>query len=251
MRRLVLAAVALASWSFGSSAVSASSYAVDWLDMSSLPVAGVVNDGTIYPLPGYGNVRVSYTSGLFPVGPNPNWTRVAQGAGSVNHLGDNYAWTGADFAVAVNGFSGSPVKAYTFTFEFLSGPTVAGEILLGVFGLGRNDSEAGSSITTVIGAYNTTFLGDHDLGANFGPTQYSNPVAGVFQLQNSVPQPGAGFFNTDFGVVRMDESLTTLTFRVNHIDEDGIGFTVGRAIVPEPAALGVLVPVGALLLRRR
>ena len=98
--------------------------------------------------------------------------------------------------------------------------------MLGSFGLGRKDP----SKTFVQVFRPATNLGDWDLGPDLAPTLITS-ITGGFQLENSVPEPGPGYFNTDFNVVRIDDSATTLVLNVTHIAEDGIGFSVGR-IVP-------------------
>ena len=121
----------------------------------------------------------------------------------------------------------------------------AGRLVLGSLGLGQ--SSAGAFTETRV-FQNGTFLNDHDLGANFGPTAFTlNP--GHFLLTNSLTEPTPGYFNTDLGVTRIDDSVTSLTLRLRHIGQDGIGFSIGM-IVPEPGS-AALAGLSLLALARR
>ncbi|MBI5866884.1 MAG: hypothetical protein HZB43_01110 [candidate division Zixibacteria bacterium] len=111
----------------------------------------------------------------------------------------------------------------------------AGELVLGVYGLGRLDDTLKSPlyITTVTVGENGAFLGEWDLGPNFGPTEFL-PGANSFVLRNLLPGngvPGDPSFNSDLAVVRFPGTgaFWTLTLNVTHIGYDGISFTIGRA----------------------
>ncbi len=223
----------------------AASYTIDWLDMSATGLAATVTSPSpTYYLPGYGHVLVTYDA--TPL----NWTR-NQGPllqnGSFSAAGNNYAWTTRDSVDAVNfGVDGTSLD-YTLTFTLLDGPIAAGLLVLGTAGLGHS-SAAGFTTVTVL--QNGTFLNDWDLGANFGPTDFSGGV-GNFTVKNSLSAPTPGFFNTDLGVTRIDDSVSSLTLRVHHIGQDGIGFNIGLiSPVPEPATT-TCAAAGLLLLARR
>ena len=226
-------------------AAPAASYSIDWLDMSATSIGSTITSPSfIYLLPGYGQVSITYDSvGL-------NWTR-AQAAiqqnGSVVSGSDTYSWTTKDSMDAVNFAPKGTSQDYIITFTFLDGPVPAGQLALGSAGLG---GFALSGPTEARVFQNGTFLGDYDLGANFGPTDFSTGPG--FLLKNSLTEPTPGFFNTDFGVTRIDDSVTSLTLRLHHVGQDGIGFNIGL-ITPVPEPSGILLSSLGLvgLLRRR
>ena len=225
---------------------SAVAYTISWLDMSATPVAGAVgNPSAIYNLPGYGNVQVSYTSTTL------NWTREAGALlqnGSTVAGADGYSWNNFHSVNAVNFAAGnSPPLSYNITFTLLNGPMPAGQLVLGSAGLGHSTA---AGFTDVIVIQNATFLNDHDLGAGFGPTSFTGGV-GSFTLRNSLAEPTPGFFNSDLGVTRIDDSVSSLTLRLSHIGQDGIGFGIGMINpVPEPGT-AALASLGALALLSR
>jgi hypothetical protein len=119
--------------------------------------------------------------------------------------------------------------------------------VLGTAGLGHS-SAAGFTRVRVL--QNGTFLGDYDLGANFAPTAITLGV-GNFELTSSLTDPTPGHFNTDLGVTRIDDTITSLTLQVHHIGQDGIGFNIGMIKpVPEPGT-AALTGLGVLVLTRR
>jgi hypothetical protein len=226
----------------------AASFGIDWLDMSATGVGAEVASGSVYVLPGYGDVQIDYTSAL-PATPQP-WRRNVGPSGSLAAGPDTYTWGAFDALNGVNGFGGEMTRVYTITFSFLDGPVDAGKLVLGTYGLGRNDVSEPSDPKTFVQVFQPgTNLGDSDLGPANAPTLFT-PIIGGFQLENSVLEPGAGFFNTDHNVVRIDTALSSLVLNVTHIDEDGISFSVGL-IVSEPASALLLGSSALLLLGAR
>ena len=102
-----------------SSTALSANYAIQWLDMSATAPGGLFASGSVYSLPGDGNVRIDYTSSL-PSAPQ-NWNRATLGAGSILSGADTYSWSGIDTMQGVNGFGGTPTQSYTITFSFLDG----------------------------------------------------------------------------------------------------------------------------------
>jgi hypothetical protein len=252
--RASMFAVALAAGvGVGVSAASADVYTINWLDMSSgSPQGSILTGGSVLPgntfnLPGYGSVQVVYANE--PSIPTRN-SNAALNNGSITSGGDTYSWTGVpDQMLAVN-FSSTPtVSNWVVSYNFLDGPISAGQLAFATFGIGRFLVSGTEYISTVSAAQNATFLGDFDLPGATAPTQFSSG----FSLMNSQPSlgvSGEASFNTDFGIVRIDDAVTSLTVSISQIGQDGLGMTIGY-IVPGPGATGLLAIAGLSLRRRR
>jgi hypothetical protein len=229
--------------------IEAANYAIDWLDMPAVVANGAtINSGAIFNLPGYGNVQVSYTS-TAPIIWKTNINPSAQN-GNAPYGGDNYSWTTQSYMAGVNGNTGSLTQSYTITFNLLSGPVVGSQLVFGAVGL-ASGSGSGATNTSVTVGTNGIYYGDYDLGPASAPTQFVGG-SGTFTMKNSVAAPTTGYFNTDFGLVKLSNNPTSIVLNVVQIAEDGIGFSLGRySAVPEPstAILALLVPLG--LLRRK
>ncbi len=203
----------------------AAAYKIRWLDLSSVGLNSSVPSGTTFTLPGYnGVVTVSYTS------TSPEWTRdtyLPMQNGIVTSPAGVYGWTSVDYLAAVDV---TGLIDYTLTFTFTGpGPLPPPEqLVLGSIGLGGHLAD-GPTIATVY--QNGYFLGDWNLGAGFGPT-ICTPSVNMFTLTNFLVDPAPGYFNTDFGLTRIDDSIAgSLTISVHQVGGDGIGFTIG---LPEP-----------------
>jgi hypothetical protein len=229
--------------------IEAANYAIDWLDMPAVVANGAtINSGAIFNMPGYGNVQVSYTS-TAPIIWKTTVNSSAQN-GNVPFGGDNYSWTAQSYMSGVNGNSGSSTTSYTITFNLLDGPIVNSQLVLGVVGLGSGPG-GGATDTSVTVGTNGIYYGDFDLGPASAPTQFVGG-SGTFTMKNSIAAPIAGYFNTDFGLVKLSSNPSSIVLNVTQIKEDGIGFSLGRySAVPEPgtAILALLAPLG--LLRRK
>jgi uncharacterized repeat protein (TIGR03803 family) len=198
---------------------SAAAYTtINWLDLGSVGLNSSAANAT-FILPGYpGVVMVSFTS------TSPDWVRSTYAPaqnGIISSPAGVYGWTSVDYLGAVD-ITG--LIDYTLTFSFSGPPVPAGQLLLGSIGLGGHLADGPTTATV---NQNGTFLGDWNLGAGFGPTAFT-PGAGMFTLTNSLIDPVPGYFNTEFGVTRIDNFITgSLTIAVHQVGGDGIGFTVG------------------------
>lgn len=246
--RSVAVAAALALGGFASSA-QAVNYTIDWLSMAPTLVGNSVPNAQVFNVPGVGNVTMTYAMG--PEYTNsrlqPSWMQNV----SITSGGDNYAWTNfEDLATVHDGGPNSVlVLPWSVTYSFPAN-RAPGTTFLAVGGLGATTSFGGGTTTATVNQ-NGTFLGDYVSGMGFGATQFTGGV-GTFSMQNSVT--GAGgidpHWNTEFGVVRIDDTVSSITVNFSQLRGDGVGVNVGF-IVPEPATLSVLAGAGLVLGRRR
>lgn len=204
-----------------------------------------------YTLPGVGLVNVTYTS-------NPAFTtaRLDQttslGNGSLVYGPDTYQWGNYESFARVHAAQSPLNIPWSITSTFPS-TVSAGEIVLGVSGLGRRDPNPGENaadcITTCSVLQNGTFFGDYGSG-NWGPTNFVG-AAGSFTMTNSVSGAGGAdpWWNTPLAVTRIDDVMNALTVNFTQTSGDGIGVNIG-VIVPSPGA-AAFAPVCALAALRR
>lgn len=231
--RPVLAALLLAS---SASLAAAATYNIDWLTMSPPAVAGTIPNGSVYSVTGIGNVTVTYgVPGDWAVqrGQNASFT-----AGSVVNGPDTYQWTDYEYVATIftAGALGPVVGTVTFTF-----PSVlpAGSVYVGTIGLGAtsDDGTGASGVSTSRVLQNGTFLGDYNGDPTFGASLYTGGP-GFFVVQNS--QTGSGgqnpWWNSQLGVTRVDDAVSSITVFQTALRGDGIGVNVGfTPELPTPA----------------
>lgn len=222
---------------------------INWLQMSPPAFGSQVPNGSIYNLPGLGNVTVTYTipnTFAHSRGNNPLLT-----TGSVVSGPNTYTWSNWEQFGAVLTTGPDPLVPVPWRLTFSwSNPVPANSIYVGVAGLGRTTSFGGGMTTATVNQ-NGTFLGDYTGGGNYGLNQFT-PGAGTFMLNNSVTGAGGAdpHWNTALGVVQInDPNLTSLTIDFSHIRGDGAGANIG--FVPTPGAAAVLGLGGLLAARRR
>lgn len=250
-RQLLLCCVVSA---MSTSGVMASVYSVDWMQLQPTPFNSAPPFNSTYNLPGIGNVQLTYTAhGDFTE------SRLAVPAlqnGSLSYAGDTYQWGPQEVLARTNfAFSGVTNSAWFATFTFPN-TIPAGDLVLGVTGLGRrnptNPGETFVDTTTLLTvAQNGTHFGDWTGAQNYGPTQFS-PAAGSFTMINSLTGNGGAdpWWNTGLALVRIDDAVSSLTVRIDQTSGDGMGLNIGR-IVPEPGTLGLLLTGGLCTLVRR
>lgn len=249
LRRLGAAGAAL--FLAATSAV-ASNYTVNWLSFAPTPFGSAPPANGSYNLPGIGTVGVSYTVDVdFATGR----LQVPQLAtGSVSYSGDNYGWANQETLARTLLNPSTINKSWSVTYTF-PGTVPAGQIILGVQGLGRRDPLPGENpadtISTATVLQNGTFLGEYTGALNVGPTDFQGGP-GIFTMRNSLTGPGGAdpWWNTGLALVRIDDATNSLTVRFAHTSGDGVGVNIGT-IVPEPASAGLLLAAGLLALRRR
>ena len=250
LSRCIIAAVSL----LAATRAHASLYSVDWMQLAPTPFNAAPPFSGSYNLPGIGAVQMSYSA-------NSDFAEArlalpAMQNGSVSYAGDTYSWGPQETLARTNwGFSGLLNSSWFVTYTF-SGTVPAGQLVLGVQGLGRRNANANENpadtITTATVLQNGTYFGDWTGAMNVGPTLFA-PAAGSFTMVNSLTGAGGAdpWWNTGLAVVRIDDAISSLTVRIDQTSGDGIGVNLGR-IVPEPGTLSLLMLGGAgALLRRR
>ena len=247
MNRRTLLTQAAIVCAFAGSA-SASIYSIDWLNMSpTLSGQPVPNNSTFF-LAGIGNVNVSYNiSADFFHGRLVNGLLQNQGFASGP---DTYNWTNHELFAATLLTGPDPLVPVPWDITYTFPNTVsAGQIYVGVAGLGSTTSSGGGS-TVVTVNQNGTYLGEYIGPNNWGPTQYTGGP-GTFSMQNSLSAPGGAdpHWNTGLAVVRIDDAVNSITVHFSHIRGDGAGVNIG--VVPSPASATLLTLSGLVALRRR
>lgn len=226
----------------GAAMASAAAYNVNWMQMAPTPFGSAPPFAGNYSLPGVGAVQMNYSADPDYVEARLSVPQLA--SGSVSNGGDTYSWTSQETLARTNwGFSGVINSSWSVTYTF-SGTIPAGQLVLGIQGLGRRDPNPGetiadaTSLATVL--QNATYFGDYTGAMNVGPTLYT-PGAGIFTMENSLSGPGGAdpWWNTGLAVVRIDDAVNSLTVHFDHTSGDGIGVNLG-VIVPEPASAALL-----------
>ena len=205
---------------------------------STLPMNNTFN------LPGVGNVQMSYTPAY---GTSGNYTALRSQiapftSGSVNHTGDTFSWTDLEFLTRTHNTPPGAAVPWSVTYTFTDGPVTAGTLALGVMGLGRLDLVYPGYITTASVTNNGTYLGEYGVSPSYGSNQFTG-FSGSFSLQNALPgdlTPGSPAFNSALAVVRLEDSISSLTVNFSQIGGDGTGLDIGFiTLVPEPSAVAL------------
>lgn len=206
--------------------VAAATIPITWLDMSPTAVGSPVPSGSIIYVAGIGNITVTHS-----IPAHWSHTRAVLPpyvAGNVVSGPDTYPWINYEMfsTIFTAGELGPETATITYTF-----PTQlpAGYVFVGAVGLGATTSFGGGISTTTVNQ-NGTYLGEFVGDATAGATQFLGG-AGTFTLQNSVTGAGGAnpWWNTNLGVVRIDDALTSLTVIQSGLRGDGIAFNIGFA----------------------
>lgn len=242
-----IVAASLAVGGIASSA-QAVNYTINWMSLAPTLVGNSVPNASVFNVPGIGNVTMTYN--LSPEYSNSRQQPSFQQNQSFVSGPDTYGWGNFEDLATIHtgGAQQVLVLPWDVTYTFPS-TLPGGSVFLTVGGLGATTSFGGGTSTATV-TQNGTFLGEYVPGG-FGATQFTGGP-GVFSLQNSVTGAGGAdpHWNTNFGVVRIDDSVNSLSVRFSQLRGDGVGVNVGF-LVPEPTSLTVLAGAGLALIRRR
>jgi hypothetical protein len=223
---------------------------VTWMQMTPTPYGSPPPFSSTYNLPGVGTVQMTYTGPLSDFAEARFQPPLLQ-----NGFVGPYSWANQEMLARTNwAYSGILNSSWQVTYTF-SSTIPGGSLVLGVSGLGRRNANANENpadcISSAIVAQNGTYFGDWTGGGNYGATSFSGGP-GTFSMVNSVSGPGGQdpWWNTGLAVVRIDDSVSSLTVRFNQTAGDGLGVNIG-AFVPEPGTIVLLVLGGLAAIRRR
>ncbi len=226
----------------------------------NMPGAG--NDGpAIYNLPGYGNVEVSMTN----VTPNALGATYFDQINAYNETTNNatenanygmFTWgTDTQRFDELNNTSPGVNEQYDFNFTFLSGAPNIADLYFVVDGLAYGTTATVSQAGNLVGEYTFPYSNPFYVAGPSSTTLYG--VAGPQTFSSAGDKDP---LNTGWALWQPTSAITsgtgsggaTVSFDVDQIPGDGIGFTVGYTTVPEPCSLGLLgVGTLGLLSRRR
>ena len=200
---------------------------ITWLSYSPTAINSTIPNNSVYFVPGIGNVTVTYS---FPANFSTLRAQLPSSvSGSVTSGGNTYSWTnyeyfGTIFTTGALGPVGGTIT-YTFTSQL-----AAGSLYVGTIGLGAtsNDGTGASGQSSTVVNQNGTFLGDFNGGDGFGASAFTGGV-GTFTVKNSTIGAGGAdpWWNTQLGVTRINDPVTSITINQNELRGDGIGVNIG------------------------
>ncbi|MBL0922588.1 MAG: hypothetical protein IBJ10_10745 [Phycisphaerales bacterium] len=226
---------------------SGAAFALNWMSLAPTPYGSSVPNNSVFFLPGAGTVTLSYSfSGFFQDGRLHN---AFLDNGTITNGADTYSWGHSEFFDALHLGpvpSGPAPWSITFTFSNTQG---AGDIYLGVAGLGQTTDNGGGATTATV-FQSGMFMGEWSGGANYGANQFSGG-SGSFQLQNSATGIGGSnpWWNSQLAVVRIDDVISSLTVHFSQLNGDGV--IVNIAAVPTPGSAALLGGAALLGVKRR
>jgi hypothetical protein len=204
---------------------TASAVNIDWLNMPPTPFGSSVPSGSVFFVPGIGNVTVTYS-----IPSTFTDDRLAGGVLQSGNLGSGaYTWTNYESFATVLNTGPDPLVPVMWTITYTFPTTLpVGAVYLGVCGLGSTTSFGGGTSTATVNQ-NGSFLGDWTGGGGpWGPTQFTGGM-GTFQMQNSLTGAGGQdpWWNTPLGVVLITDPVSSVTVIFNQIRGDGVGVNIG------------------------
>lgn len=248
MTRLATIVASLAAAAGLASNAHAVNYSLNWLNMSPTAIGSPVPNASVYNLPGVGPVTITYNIPSSYI--HSRFQNSIFYPASVTSGPDTYNWSVHEaFAATSFGPQNPLASSWDITYTFPS--TLApGTIVLGVQGLGATTSFGGGTSTATV-LQNGQFLGDHISGQPYGATQF-NSGPGVFTMQNSVTGIGGQnpHWNTELGLVKIMDPISSLTVRFSQLSGDGLGLNIA-SVVPTPGAAALIGLGGICTLRRR
>ena len=229
---LVFAALlAIAIMALGLAAPLASAQMLKYMQM---PGSGNFSSGSVFNLPGYGNVQVTESTE-----PATFWDQT----GAYNQGAGSYYW-GTD-TQRLNVYNTSLGNwDYTVTFNFQNGPPDLSRLILVPVGLSVGTTATVNEQGNLVGEYNF---------GGFTSTTLYTPSAMTFSSAGD-----GDYRNTGWALFQLDQSdgnISSLSLSFDQVSGDGVGFTLGyTSQAPEPSDLmlfgsGILGIAGVL--RRR
>jgi PEP-CTERM motif-containing protein len=235
-RLVVLLAMAMLTLALAAPSASAQTL-VQYMQM---PGTGNFTSGTVFNLPGYGNVMVTESTE-----PATFFDQTgAYNKGTGNGL---YNW-GTD-TQRLNVYNTSPGNwDYTVTFTFESGAPDLNKLIVDPIGLALGTTATINEPGSLVGEY--TFPGPP-------PTSTTVYTPGLHGGTFSSAANG-DLLNTGWALFKLDSSdgsISSVSLTFDQISGDGVGFTLGYASpAPEPTSLALfgsgILGLGGLLRRR-
>ena len=195
------------------------------LSYLQVPSSGNASLPQVYNLPGYGNVQVSVTNSV-PVTYFDQVNGYNQSAGGYNWATDTQRFN-------ILNTTGAP-EQYQFNFNFQSGTPNPADLELVVVGLAVGTTATVSQPGILSGEYTFPASGFYP----FGPSSTTSLSGQTFSSIGN-----GDLVNTGWALYQASGSFTNLSLRVNQVNGDGIGFTLGY--VPEPSTI-CLLGIGAV-----
>jgi hypothetical protein len=225
---LVLAGILAAGGPAGAANIT-----ITWLDMGPILAGNPVPSGSVFNVPGIGNVTLTHNIPAHWSGTR-NFSAPDVAGNVVSGL-DTYSWSNYEYfgTIFTPGELGPEFATITYTFP---STLAAGSVFVGSIGLGATTSFGGGA-STYSSNQSATFIGDHVPGPGYGPTQFSGGI-GTFTVQNSLTGPGGQdpWWNTYLGITRIDDPVSSITIVHGLLRGDGVGVNIGFNV---PGAVGV------------
>lgn len=225
MKPILTAALAMGVFAFAVHDARATTDTIRWLKMAPTPFGSTVPNGSVFNVPGVGNVTVTYSLPAVMTSTRQSGGILANG--NVTNGGNTYSWASHEQFSTIFTVGPDPLVPlpWTITYTFQN-KIPCGALYLGVAGLGKTQSFGGGKSTASVNQ-SGTFLGDWNGGGTFGPTLFAGG-SGSFSMENSLSGPGGldPWWNTPLGVVRIDDDVTSLTVNCSQIRGDGIGVNI-------------------------
>ncbi len=219
--------VLLASLVLGLGVADAATIPITWINYAPTPVGGVIPNASVYNVTGIGNVLVTYS--LTTLLDEARTQFAPATVGSVPFGPDTYTWSNYEYFGTI--YNDTPLGPAPGKVTFIFPTTLpAGTVFVGTLGIGATTSFGGGQSSFTVNQ-NGTFFGDFIIDPTFGATAFAGGP-GTFTMTNSVTGAGGSnpWWNTQLGIVRIDDPVSSVTVDQACLRGDGIGFNIGFAV---------------------